>query len=138
LDGVAITGIDKVTPADIAFAGEFGYRIKLLGVARRTASGIEQLVNPAMVPARTPLADVDSSFNAVAADAGEAGPFFFEGRGAGAGPTTSAGIADIVDVGGGALGAAFGRPASRLARPKRVEQVARGGGDELWFEVVAV
>ena len=112
--GVAMTGIDKITPADIAFAGEFGYRVKLLGIARRTANGIEQLVNPAMVRAGTPLADVESSFNAVAADAGEAGPFFFQGRGAGRGPTTSAVIADLVDVARGALGPAFGRPAAEL------------------------
>src|SRR5215471_2863732 len=114
LDGVATTGINKVSPADIAFAGEFGYRLKLLGVARRSANGIEQLVHPAMVPARTPVADVESSFNAVSADAGEAGTFFFQGRGAGRGPTASAVISDLVDVARGAFGPAFGRPAAEL------------------------
>ena len=68
----------------------------------------------AMVPARTPLADVDSSFNAVVADAGDAGPFFFEGRGAGQGPTASAVVSDLVDVARGAFGSAFGRPARQL------------------------
>jgi homoserine dehydrogenase len=138
LDGVAITGIDKVTPADIAFAGEFGYRIKLLGIARRTASGIEQLVNPAMVPAGTPLADVEASFNAVAVDAGEAGPFFFQGRGAGRGPTASAVIADLVDVARGALGPAFGRPASELKRPEREPAEARKSAYYLRFQVLDV
>jgi homoserine dehydrogenase len=68
------------------------------------ANGIEQLVNPAMVTAGTPLADVESSFNAVAADAGEAGTVLFPGRGAGAGPTASAVITDLVDVARGAFG----------------------------------
>ena len=138
LDGVAMTGIDKVTPADIAFAGEFGYRLKLLGVARRTAHGVEQLVHPAMVPARTPLADVESSFNAVAADAGEAGPFFFQGRGAGQGPTASAVIADIVDVARGAFGPAFGRPAAELTRAAREPAEARKSAYYLRFQVLDV
>ncbi len=137
-EGVAITGIDKITPADIAFAGEFGYRIKLLGVARRTAGGIEQLVNPAMVRAGTPLADVESSFNAVAADAGEAGPFFFQGRGAGRGPTASAVIADLVDVARGALGPAFGRPAAELVPPRREPAEARMSAYYLRFQVLDV
>jgi homoserine dehydrogenase len=138
LDGVAITGIDKITPADIAFAREFGYRIKLLGVARRTVNGIEQLVNPAMVRASTPLADVEASFNAVAADAGEAGPFFFQGRGAGRGPTTSAVVADLVDVARGALGPAFGRPVGELTPPRREPQEVRRSAYYLRFQVLDV
>jgi homoserine dehydrogenase len=138
LDGVAITGIDKVSPADIAFAGEFGYRLKLLGVARRTSNGIEQLVHPAMVPTRTPLADVESSFNAVSADAGAAGTFFFQGRGAGQGPTASAVIADLVDVARGALGPTFGRPATELTQPKRAPSEARHSAYYLRFQVLDV
>jgi homoserine dehydrogenase len=135
LDGVAMTGIDSISPADIGFAGEFGYRIKLLGVAKRLASGVEQLVHPAMVPAGTPLADVESSFNAVAADAGEAGPFFFQGRGAGRGPTTSAVISDLVDVARGAFGPAFGRPAAELSPVKRAPAEARMSAYYLRFQV---
>ena len=138
LDGVAMTGIDKVSPADIAFAGEFGYRIKLLGVARRTANGIEQVVHPAMVPARTPLADVESSFNAVSADAGEAGRFFFQGCGAGQGPTASAVISDIADVARGAFGPAFGRPAEELERGKREPAEARKSAYYMRFQVLDV
>jgi homoserine dehydrogenase len=133
LEGVAMTGIDKVSPADIAFAGEFGFRLKLLGVARKTPNGIEQRVHPAMVKARTPLADVESSFNAVAADAGAAGPFFFEGRGAGMGPTTSAVIADLVDVARGAFGPAFG-----LVPPRRAPTEARMSAYYLRFQVLDV
>ena len=90
-----------IAPATLEHTvAEFGYRIKLLGVARRTKDGIEQRVHPAMVRARTPLADVESSFNAVVAVAGEAGPYFFEGRGAGQGPTASA----VVSVGASLIG----------------------------------
>src|SRR5258706_3308340 len=134
LEGVAVTGIEKVTPADIAFAGELGYRLKLLGVARRTANGIEQRVHPAMVRARTPLADVESSFNAVMADAGEAGPFFFAGRGAGRGPTTSAVVSDLVDVARGAFGPAFGRPAGELIKAHRAPTESRKSAYYLRFQ----
>jgi homoserine dehydrogenase len=111
---VTVEGIERITPDDIRFAREFGFRIKLLGIARRTAQGIDQRVQPAMVRAGTPLADVDGAFNAVAADAGEAGHFFFEGRGAGEAPTASAVIADLVDIARGNIGPAFGRPAAML------------------------
>ena len=109
-----VEGIENIAPEDIAYAREFGYRIKLLGVARRVEGGIEQRVQPAMVRAGTPLGDVDGAFNAVAVDAGEAGPFFFEGRGAGEGPTASAVIADLVDIALGSFEPAFGKPAHRL------------------------
>jgi len=138
LDGVSITGIQKVSPADIAFAGELGFRLKLLGVARTTPNGIEQRVHPAMVPIRTPLAEVEASFNAVAVDAGAAGPFFFAGRGAGAGPTSSAVIADLVDVARGAFGPAFGRPAAELLHGKRASAEARVSAYYLRFQVLDV
>ena len=109
-----VEGIGHIMPADIAFAKEFGCRIKLLGIARRTSEGLDQRVQPAMVKLGTPLADVDTVFNAVVAHAGDAGPFTFEGRGAGEEPTTSAVIADIVDIARGANGPAFGRPARHL------------------------
>jgi homoserine dehydrogenase len=107
-------GIQSVAPDDIVFAREFGYRIKLLGVARRRADGIEQRVYPAMVRLGSPLADVDGSYNAVVVDIAEAGPFFFEGQGAGEGPTASAVTADLVEIARGNVSAAFGRPAAEL------------------------
>jgi homoserine dehydrogenase len=113
-DHMTIEGIAQVTPEDIAFAREFGCRIKLLGIARQTAEGIDQRVQPAMVKLGTPLADVDGAFNAVVADAGEAGPYFFEGRGAGEAPTATAVIADLMDIARGASGSTFGRPAAQL------------------------
>ena len=114
LDRIKTEGIARITPEDIGFAREFGFRIKLLGIARRTANGLDQRVQPAMVRAGTPLADVEGAFNAIVADAGAAGPFFFEGRGAGEAPTASAVIADLVDVARGANGPALGRPAAKL------------------------
>jgi len=114
LKNMFVEGIEAIAAADIAYASEFGYRIKLLGVARRVAGGIEQRVQPAMVRVGSPLGDVDGAFNAVAVDAGAAGPFFFEGRGAGEGPTASAVIADLVDIALGSFEPAFGKPAHTL------------------------
>jgi len=113
---VTVKGIEAITPDDIAFAREFRCRIRLLGVACRTANGIEQRVYPAMVRAGTPLADVEGTFNAVVADMGEAGQFFFEGGGAGEGPTASAVIADLIDVARGNTGPTFGRRAVELTK----------------------
>lgn len=114
LGSIKIEGIAHITPQDIGFAREFGFRIKLLGIARRTADGLDQRVQPAMVRAGTPLADVEGAFNAIVADAGAAGPFFFEGRGAGEAPTASAVVADLVDIARGAVGSVLGRPAAKL------------------------
>ena len=115
LSAMTVEGIQHITPADIHFASEFGFRIKLLGVARRTASGVDQKVHPAMVRARSPLANVDGAANGVLVDAGEAGPFFFSGRGAGEAPTASAVVADLVEIARGSNTPVFGRPAAALA-----------------------
>jgi len=117
LANMKIGGIAHITPEDISFAREFGYRIKLLGIARRVHGGIDQRVTAAMVRRGTPLADVEGPFNAVVADAGPAGPFFFEGRGAGEAPTASAVVADLVDIARGAFAPAFGRAAKMLTNP---------------------
>ncbi len=114
LDGMAVQGIAHITPEDISFAREFGYRIKLLGIAKITPQGLDLRVQPAMVNAGTPLADVDGVFNGIVADTKQAGPYFFEGRGAGEAPTANAVIADIVDIARGNRGPAFGVPAASL------------------------
>lgn len=136
LESISIVGIAGVTPEDIAFAREFGYRIKLLGVARQSPEGIDQRVHPAMVKQGTPLADVDGAFNAVVADAGEAGPFFFEGRGAGQAPTAAAVIADILDIARGSIGPVFGRPAAELETARPAPENARASAFYLRFQVV--
>ncbi len=114
LNAITTEGIEHITPEDIAFASEFGYRIKLLGIARRVGNQIDQKVQPAMVRVRSALANVSGAANGVLVDAGEAGPFFFSGRGAGEAPTASAVIADIVEAATGAPSFVFGRPAASL------------------------
>lgn len=135
---MTVEGIAHITPDDIRFAREFGFRIKLLGIARRTPQGIDQRVQPSMVRAGRPLADVDGPFNAVMADAGEAGHFFFEGRGAGEAPTASAVIADVVDIARGNIGPAFGKPARALARLVPAEAGLASTAFYLRFEVLDV
>ena len=114
-DGVHIEGIRHVSAQDIAFADELGYRIKLLGIARRTADGVEQRVHPCMVRHETPIAHVEGVYNAVVAEGDFVGTCMFEGRGAGAGPTASAVAADLVDIARGARVPAFVLPATELA-----------------------
>lgn len=111
---VHVEGIRHVSAVDIAFAKEFGYRIKLLAIARRTSRGIEQRVHPCMVPADTPIAHVDGVFNAVAAEGDYVGRMMFEGRGAGSNPTASAVVADLADLAAGRRLHAFGVPAVKL------------------------
>lgn len=111
---VHVEGIRHVSATDIAFAREFGYRIKLLAIARRTPRGIEQRVHPCMVPADTPIAHVDGVFNAVAAEGDYVGRMMFEGRGAGSNPTASAVVADLADLAAGRRLHAFGVPAVKL------------------------
>ncbi|HEX3674301.1 MAG TPA: homoserine dehydrogenase [Rhizomicrobium sp.] len=138
LADIPTQGIASIAPEDIRFAREFGYRIKLLGVAKMTPRGLDQRVQPCMVRLGTPLADVDSSFNAVVAHAGEAGPFFFQGRGAGEAPTASAVIADLVDIARGDVSPAFGRPAKALRSATPAPPDARVSPFYLRFGVLDV
>ena len=112
--GVHIEGIRHVTAQDIEFAEELGYRIKLLGIARRSAHGIEQRVHPCMVKMSAPLAHVEGVYNAVVAEGDFVGRTVFEGRGAGAGPTASAVVGDLVDRALGRTAPTFGVPAAAL------------------------
>ena len=109
-----IEGIRHISALDIQFAQELGYRIKLLGIARRTDKGIEQRVHPCMVPINSSIGRVDGVFNAVVAEGDFVGRAVFEGRGAGAGPTASAVAADIVDIAAGRRTPTFGVPATLL------------------------
>lgn len=99
LADIAVKGIRGVTAEDIAGAAELGYRIKLLGIARRGANGrIAQSVEPCMVPVGSPMAAVDGVYNAVFVEGDFVGTGLSVGRGAGAGPTASAVVADIIDL----------------------------------------
>ncbi len=126
-DGVHIEGIRHVTAEDIAFADELGYRIKLLGIARRTNDGVEQRVHPCMVSLATPIAHVEGVHNAVVAEGDFVGTCVFEGRGAGAGPTASAVVSDLVDIARGIRVPTFAVPAAALA-PARTAPMDRHHG----------
>lgn len=115
-DSVYIEGIERITAADILFARELGYRIKLLGLAEATPQGIEQRVHPAMVPLTAPIAHVDGVLNAVMVDGDRVGSLAFEGPGAGAGATASAVAADIADIAKGHSHPPFILPAASLRR----------------------
>ncbi len=134
--GVHTQGIQQISPIDIAFAREFGYRIKLLGIARMTPHGVEQRVHPAMVPLDTPLADVGGVFNAVVTESSNAGVSVFEGRGAGERPTASAIVSDLVDLARGFVIPAFGVLATRLKDAPRAPLDARTGPFYLRFNVL--
>ncbi|MCK5920564.1 MAG: homoserine dehydrogenase, partial [Methylococcales bacterium] len=97
-DKVMTEGITGVTALDVAYASELGYRIKHLGIARRTDQGIEMRVHPTFIPERRLIANVDGVMNAVLVQADALGPTLYYGAGAGALPTASAVVADIVDV----------------------------------------
>jgi homoserine dehydrogenase len=111
---VHVEGIRHVSALDIRYAEELGYRIKLLGIARRTAAGIEQRVHPCMVPLDSMIGRVEGVHNAVLTDGDFVGRALFAGRGAGAGPTASAVAADLIDIAAGRTGPAFGVPAAQL------------------------
>jgi homoserine dehydrogenase len=91
-------GISKLTREDVQYAEELGYRIKLLGIARRAANGIELRVHPTLIPERRLIANVDGAMNAVLVLGDAVGPTLYYGAGAGAEPTASAVVADLVDV----------------------------------------
>lgn len=91
-------GISKLTQADIAYAEELGYRIKLLGITKRTPAGIELRVHPTLIPTKRLIANVEGVMNAVLVKGDAVGATLYYGAGAGAEPTASAVVADLVDV----------------------------------------
>jgi homoserine dehydrogenase len=93
-----VEGISKLAAIDIKYAEELGYRIKLLGITRRTDKGIELRVHPTLIPAKRLLANVEGAMNAVVVQADAVGATLYYGKGAGAEPTASAVVADLVDV----------------------------------------
>jgi homoserine dehydrogenase len=97
-DKAYIEGITKLEAQDIRYAEQLGYRIKLLGISKRTAEGIELRVHPCLVPAKRLIANVEGAMNAVMVQADAVGTTLYYGKGAGSEPTASAVIADLVDV----------------------------------------
>jgi homoserine dehydrogenase len=127
-DAVYVEGIETIAPADIEAADDLGYRIKLLGVALRTDSGIEQRVHPTMVPKDTAIANVDGVSNCVAIDGDFVGDVMLIGPGAGGGPTASAVMSDIIDIARGNDLPAFGIRAKHLRPYKKAQMRAHEGG----------
>jgi homoserine dehydrogenase len=125
-------GISNITQADIRAAGELGYRIKLLGVAQKTESGIEQRVHPTMVPTASVIAQVHGATNAVTIETDILGELLLSGPGAGGNATASAVIGDIADIAksrpGFQHGPVFGRPARELKPYGKAQMRAHAGG----------
>ncbi len=111
---IALDGIRRVSPLDLRFAAEMGYRVKLIGSARLTENGLEQRVGPCLVPLSSPLASVDGSLNAVTLRGDAVGEIALSGRGAGGDPTASAVVADLIDIARGRAPLPFSVPSDRL------------------------
>ncbi len=107
---VHVEGIREVSALDFQMAEDLGYRIKLLGIAERTEAGISTRVHPCMVPQAAPIARVDGVFNAVEVVGDQCGRVVLQGRGAGAGPTASAVVADLIDIARGRHTPVWGAP----------------------------
>jgi homoserine dehydrogenase len=121
-------GIASITPADLNAAAELGYRVKLLGVAVKTAAGIEQRVHPTMVPRESAIAQVMGVTNAITIDADGLAPITLVGPGAGGEATASAIIADLADIARGVRTPPFGRPAARMTAIRKAPMQHHEGG----------
>jgi len=134
-EAIYVEGIRQLTLADLEAADDLGYKVKLLGVAVRTETGIEQRVHPTMVPKHWPIAQVSGVTNAVAVD-GDAVALTLVGPGAGGDATASAVVGDLADVARGVKGFAFGRPAQRLTKAERAPMQRHEGGYYIRLAVV--
>ena len=131
-DEIYLEGITNISIEDIRAASDLGYRIKLLGVAQRTESGIEQRVHPTMVPYDSVIAQVDGVTNAVAIESDILGELLMGGPGAGGNATASSVLGDIADIAKSRPGAqrvpVLGTPAAALAPYKRAQMQSHEGG----------
>ncbi|MDQ2634689.1 MAG: homoserine dehydrogenase [Pseudomonadota bacterium] len=129
---IYMEGISNISQADIRAAADLGYRIKLLGVAQRTESGIEQRVHPTMVPTASVIAQVHGVTNAVAIETDILGELLLSGPGAGGNATASAVVGDIADIAksqpGFQHGPVFGWPAKQLKPYKKARMRSHAGG----------
>jgi homoserine dehydrogenase len=127
-DSIFMEGITSITTADIQAADELGFRIKLLGVAQRTDTGIEQRVHPTMVPKSSAIARIDGVLNAVAVDGDYVGEIVLVGPGAGGNATASSVVADITDIARGDQTPVLGMPATDLVPYERARMRLHEGG----------
>ena len=133
---VSVEGIETITLADLSAADELGFRIKLLGVAERTAHGVEQRVHPTMVAKSAPLAQTMGVLNAVSIEGDAIGQLTLVGPGAGGDATASAVAGDIVDIARGIRVPPFGRPTASLVEADRVPMQRHEGGYYVRLAVV--
>jgi homoserine dehydrogenase len=125
---VYVEGISSIALADLDAAEELGYRVKLLGVAVKTDTGIEQRVHPTMVPKDSAIAQVMGVTNAITIDVAETDPITLVGPGAGGMATASAVVSDIADIARGIRSAPFGRPTAELAVSEKAPMQRHEGG----------
>ncbi|MCO8146244.1 homoserine dehydrogenase [Rhodovulum tesquicola] len=121
-----LEGIERISIDDIRHAADMGFRIKLLGVAQITGRGLEQRMSPCLVPASSPLGQLEGATNMVVLEGDAVGQIVLRGAGAGQGPTASAVMADVIDIGRGFRVPTFGQPAAGLeqARAARASAAA--------------
>ena len=123
-DTVELEGIGAISIDDINLAADMGYRIKLLGVAQLTGRGLEQRMTPCLVPADSPLGQLQGGTNMVVLEGDSVGQIVLRGPGAGEGPTASAVMADVIDLARGLRLPTFGQPAATLATPMAAKTAA--------------
>ena len=115
-DSVVLEGIGAVTIEDIHAVADMGYRVKLLGVAQMTGRGLEQRMTPCLVPASSPLGQLEGGTNMVILEGDDSGQIVLRGAGAGEGPTASAVMSDVLDLARGLRLKTFGQPATTLVK----------------------
>ncbi len=123
-DAVELEGIGRISIDDIRRAADMGYKIKLLGVAQMTGRGLEQRMTPCLVPADSPLGQLQGGTNMVVLEGDSVGQIVLRGAGAGEGPTASAILADVIDIARGTRLSTFGQPAATLAEPVAAKATA--------------
>jgi homoserine dehydrogenase len=121
---VELEGIGRIKIEDIRHAADMGFRIKLLGVAQMTGRGLEQRMSPCLVPADSPLGQLQGGTNMVVIEGDSAGQIVLRGAGAGEGPTASAVMSDIIEIARGSRLSTFGQPAATLAKPLAAKAAA--------------
>jgi len=122
-DAVELEGIQSITLEDINHAADMGYRIKLLGVAQLTGRGLEQRMSPCLVPASSPLGQLEGGTNMCVLEGDMVEQIVLRGPGAGEGPTASAVMGDVMDIARGVRLPTFGKPADKLDKAKPARAV---------------
>ncbi|MDG1431215.1 MAG: homoserine dehydrogenase, partial [Paracoccaceae bacterium] len=123
-DSVYLEGINRIKIEDIHHAAEMGYRIKLLGTAKMTTDGLSQSMAPCLVPANSPLGQLDGGTNMIVVEGDSVGQIVLRGAGAGEGPTASAVMGDVCDIARGFRISTFGQPASSLSQARSTMSTA--------------